>query len=133
MKPIQTTIRTGEIRDLIYQYFEARTSIYFMPSHIAGKFTLDGDIDLDDLARWISGSVSPCPCDCDADDFVGRWTSGSFAPGTDGPLMSAYTCEEHSQLVAAWCHLGTGLPPIWMSGGYGTVNLPGNEKVEEKA
>jgi hypothetical protein len=112
MKPIQTTIRTGEIRDLIYQYFEARTSIYFMPTHTGDKFTVDGDIDINDLARWISAEVSPCPCDCTEGEFTGRWTSGEFSG--EGPLVSAYTCAEHSPLVAAWCHLGTGLEPMFI-------------------
>lgn len=112
MKPIQKTISTGDIRDLIYQYLEHRTSVYFMQSHHGDdKWKIDGDIDITDLAGWISAEVSPCPCDCDTEEFTGRWTSGDFSTG---PLTSAYTCEEHSALVAAWCHLGTGLEPVWV-------------------
>lgn len=112
MKQIQKTISTGDIRDLIYQYLEARTSIYFMSTHTGDKFTVEGDIDIEDLARWISAEVSPCPCPCEEEEFTGRWTSGDFSGR--GPLTSAYTCEEHSALVAAWCHLSTGLEPVWV-------------------
>lgn len=118
-------ITARELEALMVEYFEDHTTVYFMSGFQEGDWKIDGTVDLGAMARWMVPHLNPCPCDCEEPSvYVGRWTSGSFAG--PGPLRSAYTCEAHSALVAAWCETGTGMKPVFNGGGY-PMPAPGLE------
>lgn len=119
------SLTNSELAALICEFFEARTSIYFLEED-DGRCHIDGRFSPQELADWLQSSLDPCPCNHDGEHvaYSGRWTSGRF---DGGPLRSAYTCQEHSPLVAAWCYLGTALPPVWVGDTYGTADVPPQE------
>lgn len=103
---------TSELAQAIRDYLEERSDLYVTETS-GGGFRVEGTLRIAEMAADLMSLIDACPCDCDREVFTGRWTSGSFSG--EGPLRSAYTCEEHSALVAAWCQLGTGLPPEYIS------------------
>lgn len=105
-------ITTAALADAIRDYLVDWTNMY-ADDDGDYRIRVDGTLDVRAMAMHLAGELDTCPCDCTEGEFIGRWTSGSFTG--EGPLRSAYTCEAHSALVAAWCQLNTGLEPTFVA------------------